>query len=658
MTSNASSAVGLKPQLRTIRQLFSHVNGFSVPVYQRSFAWHAEQIEQLISDVWSARREGNTEYFLGNLVVTELPESRELSVIDGQQRLTTLYLLLTSLARLSPPDAPFTAHVRKLRYESRPTSSETLRRLDSNRPAQHASPDASHDPDRDIDGGILTAFNVVEQILRQNFTSDERKHFTAFLLGHVTVVQIELPADTDLNRYFEIMNTRGQQLEQVDIVKARLMSELRDDADRGCFAWVWDACALMDSYVQQPLAQGDTRLRTLLFGNDWKWLAVGSFDELRTIHEERGEDAARPNESRSTSMSLETALETYATVFSEPVAELPDGERFRSTIEFPTFLLHVLKIFLEESDETDGTLDDGQLVKRFEHVFSSGGPTAVQRFCFLLLRCRNLFDAFVIKREHLPRYEDDGAWSLQCAFKRTSGGKSTVGYAHTFRGDDTNVDDETVDSRTQELLQLQSMLRITFTAPRGMHWLTQLLSYVSSQNPRSVSAERISALLREFARTKVRESFLIEAQPEGFKIPRVVFTYLDYLLLRTDRPAGFSSRFTFGFRSSVEHFFPQQPMEDQSGSSVSPGCLNLLGNLALVSVSANSKFSNSMPQSKAANYRNTIEQQSPKLALMAEITRAEGWNDEQVRSHHEEMVALLLADVSESGKYLPAARSL
>ena len=47
-------------------------------------------------------------------------------------------------------------------------------------------------------------------------------------LKHVVLYRIEVPEHTDLNRYFEIMNTRGEQLEQHDILKARLMNYLDD----------------------------------------------------------------------------------------------------------------------------------------------------------------------------------------------------------------------------------------------------------------------------------------------------------------------------------------------------------------------------------------------------------------------------------------------
>ena len=68
-----------------------------------------------------------------------------------------------------------------------------------------------------------------------------------------------------------------------------------------------------------------------------------------------------------------------------------------------------------------------------------------------------------------------------------------------------------------------------------------------------------------------------------------------------------------------------------------------LGNLALISVSNNAKFSNHPPKVKAD--AETIVKQSPKLQRMAEITRKEGWGDKQVTKHHIEMVKLLRKDV-------------
>lgn len=625
----------LTPDLCTVRDLFAGDTAYSVPVYQRSFAWQAEQIEQLIADVADAQTDGSDGYFLGNLVVTPLAGKRDLSVVDGQQRLTTLYLLLTYLLRTSEHEHP--QHTGRLRYESRPRSSETLRRIDGGYPEQSVRAT----PESELEQGIVRAFNVIEQTVQQKFTASQQAAFLTYLLDSVQVVRVTLPDRTDLNRYFEIMNTRGQQLEQVDIVKARLMATL-DEGDRACFAWVWDACADMDSYVQRSIALGDAELRTALFGDTWTWLAPTDFDELHGIHQrlkQAAPGAIRP----SGSMTLSQAIDVYAQSAAEAPADPSETDRFRSTIEFPSLLLHVLKVFLSESGESEGALDDKQLIKRFNEVFKQRGPADVRRFCFTLLHCRHSFDTFVLKREHLARYEDDGEWSLQRALKRTSGGRHTLGYAHTFQRGST--DDEAVDGRTQDLIHLQSMLRVTYTSPRIMHWITLVLRHLHSRDAASVTAEELVDLLCDYARGKVSESFFTATEPQGFEVPRIVFTYLDYVLLKEHAVDGFSRDFDFGFRTSIEHFYPQQPDAEQTGSVVSSECLNLLGNLALVSVSANSKFSNSLPRSKAFNFTDTIERQSPKLALMAQITREQGWNDHQIREHHDAMRAMLQADL-------------
>jgi hypothetical protein len=173
-----------------------------------------------------------------------------------------------------------------------------------------------------------------------------------------------------------------------------------------------------------------------------------------------------------------------------------------------------------------------------------------------------------------------------------------------------------------------------------MHWITKVLKLLFDKGLDDVSGSQLADLLRRYAGEKVKP-FLEDDHPEGFDIGRIVFTYLDYLLL-AEQPMP---DFKFSFRNSIEHFYPQYPNEEQSGAVVSRSHLNRLGNVALVSVSANSKFSNSLPRAKAENYRSTIETQSPKLHRMATITREEGWGDEQVARHDDEMFALLRGDV-------------
>lgn len=117
----------LQAELMSVGGLFSESGThYEIPIYQRNYAWGAEQIQQLIDDVWTASQAGDENYFLGNLIVARrTPEQgvqfSTYEVIDGQQRLTTLYLLLTFLkVELGA----------KLTYQSRRAATDALAGLD------------------------------------------------------------------------------------------------------------------------------------------------------------------------------------------------------------------------------------------------------------------------------------------------------------------------------------------------------------------------------------------------------------------------------------------------------------------------------------------------------------------------------------------------
>ena len=637
MNNNAMKPDELKPELLTVDGLFSHGNVYTVPIYQRNYAWRAAQIEQLISDIQDAAIGNESSYFLGNLVVTPRAKSNDFEVIDGQQRLTTLYLLLTFLEQ--DGTHPYDHHKGRLQYESRARASEALRRVGQ---ASYLDGRQVQDSLTDEDGGIHEGFNIIHQTIEEKFRDPaSRGQFADFLRSKVTVVRASLPPEIDLNRYFEIMNTRGQQLLQVDIVKARLMSKL-PDAERAGFAWIWDACADMDTYVQMSLARGDTGLRSTIFGNDWCWLVPADFTALVSKHPQA--DTATPT--TSTALSLDAALQHYAQTSVQESSTDEGSERFRSTIEFPVFLLHVLKVKNGQGDENEGHLDDKHLIESLTRAMPKGLEAQwVRDFAFTLLKCRNLFDAFILKRQFTASTDsEEGDWSLQRLQKNTSSARPS--YVQPF-GPDAATDENVADTATRDALLLQSMLRITYTSPRTMHWITQTLQWLDRQKkPGTITSAGLVDLLQNYARAKVKSAFFDtkepsdeqpNAHPQGFGIARIVFTYLDYLLL----DEATKKDFKFQFRTSIEHFYPQHPDKEQSGADVTDKKLHLLGNLALVSVGANSKFSNSFPKAKAENFKDTIAQQSPKLRQMADIALRDGWGDAQVQAHHNAMLTTL-----------------
>ena len=94
----------LEPNLWSINDVFKHI--YSVPVYQRPYSWESTQINVLLDDIFNAyalpdkeREEG---YFIGSIYIHDKNEKlkgliQKYEIIDGQQRLTTISLLLLSI---------------------------------------------------------------------------------------------------------------------------------------------------------------------------------------------------------------------------------------------------------------------------------------------------------------------------------------------------------------------------------------------------------------------------------------------------------------------------------------------------------------------------------------------------------------------------------
>ncbi|WP_288273929.1 DUF262 domain-containing protein [uncultured Bifidobacterium sp.] len=109
-----------------IAELFGEGCVYRVPIYQRAYAWGNDEIKTLLDDIRRAI-DGDTQYYLGSLVVAGRGSEQNetvYEVIDGQQRLTTLYLLLAVLCHGDDDKAAdaLAAWSMRLEYECRAES--------------------------------------------------------------------------------------------------------------------------------------------------------------------------------------------------------------------------------------------------------------------------------------------------------------------------------------------------------------------------------------------------------------------------------------------------------------------------------------------------------------------------------------------------------
>ena len=639
------------------KTLFSEVGvRYVIPRYQRAYAWEEKEIEQLIDDICDDN-DPKRDYYIGSLIVArrKAGDEVEYEVIDGQQRLTTIYLLLQCLLDEGYFSRGEVSVGEALSFDCRSKSNYTLADIRSD--AQK-----SEGKEELLDQSILLAVDIIKKKLAREFgdrVEDQKKFVDR--LKHVVLYRIEVPEHTDLNRYFEIMNTRGEQLEQHDILKARLMNYLDDACEREAFARIWEACSDMTGYVQMHFSVED---REKLFVEQWS--SLSSEDALRELC--RGK---RRSEGKSDGLDISKIIASkYKEEDEDGTQEERDAEaRFESIIDFPYFLLHVLRVFcrverlsMDGAEELGSLLDDKLLLKDFDKVIAcceKRGDKRITdvkrwfacRFIQFLLRSRFLFDKFIIKRERVEG-DQEGSWSL----KELRAPNKKPYYANTGGVKKS----ETLEEAHAECLMIQSALRVSYTSPKVMHWITRLLECLFDAK---LKLPKLADKAERIAAEAVAEGFFEKALEEmgaydpqeyksedyafGVRTPHIVFNYLDYLLWKKAKKTH--KDFVFEFRNSVEHWYPQHP----SDGTIEPwDGRDVFGNLCIISRSVNSKFSNLSPASKMDTYRGMVQKGSLKLRKMGEKidelrkkerpgVAAKLWRQSECAKHEEEMILLL-----------------
>lgn len=580
---------------------------YIIPLYQREFAWEYNHLEQLIKDI-DSNKEGY--YYLGSLVVYKKENTYE--VIDGQQRLTALFLLLNCLG--------FQVN-NNLKFSCRKKSNYTLEHIKEYINGKNVV-------DNDLkDEGIYQGMKILRELLGNCYKEFIEK------LKKVIIYRIEVPEHTDLNHYFEIMNTRGEQLEQQDILKAKLMSYLYEDEDKEIFATIWNACSDMTGYVQLHFSKSN---RDNLFGNNWNELQLkDEFDKIKSkiISHDKDNTTSTPNQNQE--FTIRDIIKSDFKIEEDNISNKEQEDtriRFESIINFPYFLLHTLKVFMDTQDNNiPGLLDDKKLCSTFEDAikeYNGSEKDFSKGFIICLLKTRFLFDKYIIKREYFAD-NSDGEWSLKSI--DTSEQKTTKNaYAKNTYDKDKNTKN----------IMIQSALRVSYTSPKVMHWITELLRWLYYEHNEYTSDYAVKA--EAIAKKPVREFLEEKNFSKGTYTPHIVLNFLDYVIWKKYQDKY--KDFVFEFRNSIEHWYPQNPSEgsipiweDDENNSI-----DRFGNLCLVQRNINSKFSNLSPEAKKSTFEKMISKGSLKLQIMNDITTDnQTWKDKDCKEHEKEMIDLL-----------------
>ena len=242
---------------QTLSRIFSDDYVFTIPGYQRPYAWGREQASELLDDLLLALDSASGDigeaspYFLGSIVLIKSDTSPEATVVDGQQRLTTLTILLSAI-RFVVASAEVQAGITRRIYEHGDVVSATQARYRL----------SLRDRDRDFFRGSVQHESGLHDLLSsstdlpdaQSRIRENAKAFVSslesisqerlvrlvqFVVTRCYLVAVSTPDLDSAYRIFGVMNSRGLDLNATDILKAEIIGEIDGDL-RDAYTAKWE----------------------------------------------------------------------------------------------------------------------------------------------------------------------------------------------------------------------------------------------------------------------------------------------------------------------------------------------------------------------------------------------------------------------------------
>lgn len=601
-------------------------DSYAIPLYQRNFSWTYDEIEQLLNDVADAFQEKRDNYYIGTLVVNE--ENGLFKIIDGQQRTTALNLIALVLKN----EFDFNKlEAVNLTFPARRKSNENIQKL-------FIKEKISEDDENELTRGYGHAKDALKKVLGERQL--ESQSFVDYLFNKVIIFRSILPKNLDLNLYFERFNSRGEQLEAHEILKAQMMAKFGEDQEKAQkFARIWDACAEFDKPVASQFKMRRKRAdsfqeRERIFG--WHFSNYSFHDIYDDID-------FYQNERRKLSDILGKKV-------NEKIIEVEkDFGEYTQVIDFPTFLLHVLSIW-EGTDTSEVQLDDKKLLTLFD--IKNKNQTWVIKFSEFLLRMKHIFDNFIVRNSNMDsssRNKDE--WFLQKGtyYEYQPNGKAKEHYIVEERFTKNTFSDSEIN---KNIILLQSMFAVTFTANRDSRWLYEVLQFLF-EHIEELNDQEFAIRFKDFLEkmaVRYAEGRLFTEENIIKKygdISVYAFNFIDYILWKNREELGREYKgvkfdhFKFAYRRSIEHWFPQHPNSDERVEKMDDQFLHSFGNLCIITDSQNSKFGNLVPSAKYKQWEGIFDRQSLKLQIMANITEKTRWESYQIKGLEKEILPMV-----------------
>lgn len=242
--------LGVRAQESSVRAIFAPGERLQMPPYQRSYSWETREANELLGDLIDSVKTG-TPHFVGAIVLIHGAESGVLEIVDGQQRLTTLTILLAVLRDLEPDKARAAMLHALIADEARPMLGEganwrlTLNHMDG--PFFRESiqtPGATRNLDKEPGESesqarmVRNAAAFAKRI--ESMSDDTRRALADVVMNRCALVRVVVGEKDQGFKVFRVLNTRGKEPDAHDIIKTELFQRAKfTDEEASAYAERW-----------------------------------------------------------------------------------------------------------------------------------------------------------------------------------------------------------------------------------------------------------------------------------------------------------------------------------------------------------------------------------------------------------------------------------
>ncbi|TDP57628.1 DUF4268 domain-containing protein [Flavobacterium dankookense] len=338
---------------------------FVIPVYQRNYDWKIVECKELLNDIISVETEKRGTHFIGSIVFVHegtysTSEVKELVIIDGQQRLTTINILYVALYRFAkennrPNDAERLYNMFLTnQYVQNESSKLKLKQTDNNSLAFKAIMLGT-------EKGFVSFSNVTENYNYFRSYIDENNFETILKgLNRLIFVEISLERDKDdPQRIFESLNSTGLDLSQSDLIRNFILMDLPPRDQNRIFETIWNPIEEnAKDIVKQSSLVSDFIRDYLTLRNKKIPNKNNVYAEFKSLYSNKKEDAYHQELENIKSLSVHYKKLVNPIVVDNPSIrkELEYINRLEINVAYP-FLLQVFE------DAENGLLSNEELIK-------------------------------------------------------------------------------------------------------------------------------------------------------------------------------------------------------------------------------------------------------------------------------------------------------